>query len=133
MKTKKTVKKTAKKVTKTVKRTVKVLSDTASLAMATHFVVRTRDCGTFYGTCNNNYSTTYGLTLYNARRLCYWKGAAGLSGLSRHGVLFPKECKFSPPVEVILYDVIEVLPLSEKALASLNSVKDWVVTEEYDL
>lgn len=65
-------------------------------------------------------------TVLKARRLWYWKGAASLSELSQHGVTCPKECKFPCEVpEVILTNVVEVIPCTEKAQKSIQEVPEW--------
>ena len=62
----------------------------------------------------------------NARRLWYWDGAASLSQLANEGVSRPQNCKFPAPVPwVDLTEIIEVLPLSEAARASIEAVPEW--------
>jgi len=64
--------------------------------------------------------------LLNARRIWYWSGAASLSQLAVDGTSKPKECKFPTEVpEVLLTEVIEVLPVSEKARKSIQEVPEW--------
>lgn len=42
------------------------------------------------------------------------------------GLFKPKECKFTVYVESIeILDAIEVLPCSDKAIKSIESVKEW--------
>lgn len=66
------------------------------------------------------------VTLNNARRLWYWKGAASLSQLAMEGVSKPKECKFPCEVdEVTVLDAIEILKVTEKAKKSIDSVPIW--------
>ena len=65
-------------------------------------------------------------TLINARRLWYWDGAASLSQLAVDGVKKPENCKFPCEVsEIDLINVIEVIPMSEKARLSIQGVKVW--------
>jgi hypothetical protein len=62
----------------------------------------------------------------NARRLWYWAGAASLSQLSQEGVGKPQECKFPQEVpEVLVLDAIEIIPMSDKAVASIAGVRPW--------
>ena len=64
--------------------------------------------------------------LINARRLWYWDGAASLSELATRGTSKPANCKFPravPSIEV--EQIIETLPVSEQAAASINSVPIW--------
>lgn len=67
-------------------------------------------------------------TVYNARRLWHWDGAASLSQLSQEGTSKPISCKFPMEVpEVILTDICEVIPATEKARLSISEVKIWQV------
>jgi len=64
--------------------------------------------------------------LQKSRRLWYWEGAASLSQLAMDGVSAPDKCKF--PCEINdhkIYNVIEVIPATEKAQLSINQVKVW--------
>jgi len=62
----------------------------------------------------------------DARRLWYWSGAASLSELAVNGVKNPDDCKFPTAVDqVILTEVIEVIPMTEKAIESIKGVKVW--------
>jgi len=66
------------------------------------------------------------VVLVNARRLWYWSGASTLSQLSMEGVKNPDNCKFPCEVnKITLTEAIEVIPVSEKAKASIESVKVW--------
>lgn len=87
-------------------------------------IVRTRSAGVFAGTLKSYEAGTAVVT--NARRLWYWSGAASLSQLSADGVSNPDACKFPVAVaEVMLPEVIEILPLTPKAQASIDGVKAW--------
>lgn len=87
-------------------------------------IIRTVNAGVFAGYVESSKGEE--VTLTDARRLWYWKGAASLSQLAVDGVSCPGECKF--PVEVPrveLTQVIEKLDVTEKAKASIASVKPW--------
>ena len=65
-------------------------------------------------------------TVYNARCLWYWEGAASLSELAMHGVAKPQQCRFPCELpEVVLTEVIEVIPATEKARNSIRGVPEW--------
>lgn len=65
-------------------------------------------------------------TILDARRLWYWSGANSLSQLANDGVAKPNECKFAQIVpEIDLKEIIEVIPCTEKAKKSIESVKTW--------
>ena len=64
--------------------------------------------------------------LKDARRIWYWVGAASLSQLALDGTSNPSGCKFPAAVpEITVLGVIEVIPVTEKAKASIASVKEW--------
>ena len=87
-------------------------------------IVRTHSAGVFAGYVKERKGTE--ATVLNARRIWYWNGAASLSELAMHGVSRPQNCKFPCEVtEVILTEVIEVIPATEKARESINGVKVW--------
>ena len=66
------------------------------------------------------------VTLKNARRIWYWDGAASLSQLAKDGTAIPNECKFTVTVESItILDAIEIIPCSDKAIKSIEEVKEW--------
>lgn len=87
-------------------------------------IVRTYSAGVFAGVLKSRKGQE--VVLGNARRLYYWSGAASLSQLSVDGVSKPEECKFPVAVpEVTLLQAIEILPLSNKAKASIDGVAVW--------
>ncbi len=87
-------------------------------------IVRTFTAGVFAGVLKSRKGKEVVLT--NARRLWSWSGAASLSQLSVDGTSDPRGCKFPVAVpEVLLTEAIEILPLSDKAKASIDSVKVW--------
>ncbi len=89
-----------------------------------YVIARSRDAGVFAGYLQEKKGEN--VTLVNARRLWYWSGAASLSQLSQEGVNKPNDCKFPCEVpEVELNQVCEILPVTEKAKLSINSVKVW--------
>ena len=66
------------------------------------------------------------VTLKNARRIWYWEGAASLSQLAMEGTAKPQECKFTVYVDSItILDAVEVIPCTEKAIKSIEEVKEW--------
>lgn len=64
--------------------------------------------------------------LVNSRRIWYWSWAASLSQLSIDWTSKPDECKFPDSVnKQFILDAIEIIPCTEKARLSINSVKIW--------
>ena len=87
-------------------------------------MVRTRSAGVFAGTLTALEGQT--ATLTNARRIWYWDGAASLSQLANDGPSKPQNCKFPSPVaEVMLFEVIEIIPITDVAAKSIESVPVW--------
>lgn len=88
-------------------------------------MVRTYSAGVFAGTVARREGKEALLT--NARRIWYWAGAASLSQLATDGTSRPQDCKFPVPVaEVLLTEVIEIIPITDKAAASIAEVAPWV-------
>ena len=87
-------------------------------------IVRTQTAGVFLGTVAQRNGKEARLT--NARRIWYWAGAASLSQLAMEGTSKPNQCKFPASVpEVILTEVIEIIPATEAAIASIAAVPEW--------
>ena len=87
-------------------------------------IVRTQTAGVFLGTVAQRNGKE--ATLTNARRIWYWAGAASLSQLATEGTSKPNQCKFPVSVpEVILTEVIEIIPATEAAIASIAAVPEW--------
>ena len=87
-------------------------------------IVRTYSAGVFLGTVESKDGKEVKLT--NARRIWFWEGAATLSQLATEGTSKPKKCKFPAAVpEVFLTEAIEIIPATEKALASIAQVPEW--------
>lgn len=91
-------------------------------------IIRTVSAGVFFGQKASGFEKLEKgiVELKNARRLWYWSGAASLSQLAVEGTSKPNDCKFPVAVpEISLTNVIEVIPCTEQAIKSLNSVKIW--------
>ena len=87
-------------------------------------MVRTYSAGVFAGTIKERNGKE--ATLTNARRIWYWDGAASLSQLAQSGTSKPENCKLPEPVdEVLLTEVIEIIPITDKAKASIDGVAIW--------
>jgi hypothetical protein len=87
-------------------------------------MVRTYSAGVFYGKLVAKVGTE--ARLERARRVWYWEGAASLSELSTLGTSLPSKCKFPVQVPTVeLTGVIEVIPMTDKAISSLTEVPVW--------
>jgi hypothetical protein len=91
---------------------------------APYVIVRTYSAGCFAGVLVTRNGKE--VTLRNARRLWYWKGAASLSQLAVEGTSRPTECKFPAAVpEIDLTEAIEVIKVTAAARANIESVPVW--------
>ena len=87
-------------------------------------IIRADRAGVFFGTLKEKNGTE--VTLTDCRRLWYWDGAASLSQLAVDGTNNPNDCKFTVTVpEIIITGVIEIIPCSDKAILSIEGVKEW--------
>ena len=87
-------------------------------------IVRGDRSGVFFGTLEKKEG--HEVTLTNCRRLWYWDGAASISQLAVDGTTKPNNCKFTvtvPSIEIM--DAIEIIPCAEKAIKSIEGVKEW--------
>ncbi len=89
-----------------------------------NFIVRADRAGVFFGEIKDRCGSE--ITMANVRRLWYWEGACSLSQLAVDGTKAPKSCKFTITVpEMTILGVIEIIPCSEVACESINSVETW--------
>lgn len=88
------------------------------------YIIRTEKAGVFFGKIKERHGQE--VTLTNVRRLWYWNGAASLSQLAVDGTSKPQSCKFTIIVpEMTVLGVIEIIPCSERAVTSIQGVKEW--------
>jgi len=91
-----------------------------------YVIVRSGRAGVFAGNLKERDGQM--VILLNSRRLFYWDGAASLSQLSQEGVTKPQNCKFPCEIpEHTIFEVIEVLPCTEKAKKSIAEVAIWKI------
>lgn len=87
-------------------------------------IVRTYSAGVFAGILES-IEGKQGI-VKNARRIWYWEGAASLSQLAMDGTSKPEQCKFPCEVDqVLLTEIIEVIPCTYKAIESIKGVPVW--------
>ena len=87
-------------------------------------IVRTNRAGVFFGKIEKRDGNT--VVMSNARRLWYWEGAASLSELAQYGTANVSGCKFPCAVdEIEVFDVLEILSVTETAAASIDTVPEW--------
>ena len=86
-------------------------------------IVRADRAGVFYGTIIRK--DVDEVELKDCRRIWYWDGAASLSELALSGVKRTGNM-FSVTVEsIVILGVIEIIPCTEKAIKSIESVPEW--------
>ena len=89
-------------------------------------MVRTYSAGVFAGYIESRDGKE--AVLRNARRIWQWAGATELCQLATEGTKKPDACKFPAPVDkVILTEVIEIIPITEKAQKSIAEVHVWEI------
>jgi hypothetical protein len=94
--------------------------------MVKKYIFRSPDAGVFYGEMEKEIDETRIVKIKNARQIWYWEGAATLLQLAKDGTSKPDNCKFTVTVdEIIICNVSEIIPCTEKAIKSIDSVKEW--------
>ena len=85
------------------------------------------DCsGVFFGTLVARVERE--VILNNCRRIWYWEGAASISQIAQDGVKKPERCKFTITVDsIVILDAIEIIPCTNQAIKSIESVKVWKI------
>lgn len=87
-------------------------------------IVRCDRSGVFFGTLASLEGQQARVT--NVRNIHYWVGAASLLQLAKEGVKNKCDSKITIMVdELLLTDVIEIIPCSDEAIDNLESVKVW--------
>lgn len=89
-----------------------------------NYIVRADKAGVFFGKIKERNGDE--ITMTDVRRIWYWDGAASLSQLAVEGVKKPENCKFTIYVpEMIILGVIEIIPCTDEAEASIKGVPEW--------
>lgn len=89
-------------------------------------IVRGDRSGVFFGILSQKEGTE--VTLEKCRRIWYWDGAASISQLAVDGTACPDSCKFTVTVDsIVITDAIEIIPCTEKAIKSIEGVKEWKI------
>ena len=89
-----------------------------------YVIVRGDRSGVFAGVLESQEGREVELT--DCRRLWYWEGANSVSDIALIGTSKPNECNFCAPVtSIMLTDVIEIIPATDRAENVLRGVKPW--------
>lgn len=87
-------------------------------------MVRTYSAGVHFGELVEKCGKQ--VILKDSRRVFYWTQACSLSQLAMEGSKEIKSCKIAMEVsEILLDEVIEVIPMSEKAIDNLYGADVW--------
>lgn len=93
-----------------------------NFAEGTFCIIRTYSAGVFAGNLKERIGRE--VLLENAIRIWYWNGAFTLSQLAVEGTKKPSDCNFAVPVkQIILTEVIEVIPCTPQAEKSIKGVE----------
>jgi hypothetical protein len=91
-----------------------------------YVIVRADKAGVFFGQLVKKEGNE--VTLNNCRKLYYWRNACAVEQLALDGVLesTKDECKFTVAVSnATINNYIQIIPCSEKAILSIQSVPEW--------
>ena len=89
-------------------------------------IIRSYDSGVHFGELADYDAATRHAKLSNTRRIHYWDGAASLSELAGRGTSKPNECRFTAAIsEIIVANVIEIIPATDTARANIEAVPIW--------
>lgn len=90
------------------------------------FILRSPEAGVFYGEMPNEIDSSRIVKLKNVKQIWYWEGAATLMQLAKEGTTKPEKCRFTVTVdEITVCNVCEIIPCTEKAMESIESVLEW--------
>lgn len=85
-------------------------------------LVRSYDAGVYFGTLEEMEGET--VKMSNVRNIWHWTGASCLSQIANDGITGDK---VSPVVSsMVINRVCQILPLSYKAIANLESQPSWI-------
>ena len=94
--------------------------------MSKKVIVRADRAGVFFGELKSKNGNE--VEMENVRRIWYWEGACSLSQLAVDGTSEPDNCKFTVVVpEMTILDIIEIIPCTQKAIESIEGVKEWKI------
>ena len=91
-------------------------------------MIRSYGAGVFFGYVSEKKSEPNGVnvTLQHSKRVHYWDGACSLTQLATEGTKAPDNCRITDPVDDhFIANVIEIIPMTEKASKNLDGVKVW--------
>jgi len=92
-----------------------------------YVIIRSYGAGVFAGYLRDRCNANRTVILDRCQRLWRWTGAT-LSQVSRDGIAGDEENKFSIPIDGHeIFQVLEIIPCTEKARIAIHGVKSWEV------
>jgi len=91
-------------------------------------IIRSYGAGVFFGYVKEQKAELNGVNiiLCKAKRIHYWDGACSLTQLALEGTKSPQNCRITDAVdEQFIANVIEIIPLTQKASKNLDEVAIW--------
>lgn len=94
--------------------------------IGTKVVVRGIQSGVFFGTLADRNGQE--VELHNCRNIWDWEGATNLNQIAVDGINNLARSHISMAVDsIILTDICEIIPLSDKAINNLEGAREWRV------
>lgn len=88
------------------------------------YIVRCDRAGVFFGKIKERNSSE--VTMTEVRKLWSWDGACAVEQLAQDGTKAPGNCRFTITIpEMTVLGVIQIIPCTDTASASLRAVKEW--------
>ena len=91
-------------------------------------IIRSYGAGVFFGYVKERKAELNGVNVVavDCKRIYYWSGACSLTQLAIDGTKDGGNCKITEAVTVQeINNVIEIIPVTAKASASIDEVKPW--------
>lgn len=105
-------------------RSIKTKKDPALSMIGKTCMFRTYSAGVHFGELADKKGQT--CLVKNAQRVHYWTQACSLSQLAMEGSKNFDGCRISMPVdEIILEQVIEIIPMPESTVKAFRGAKQW--------
>lgn len=87
-------------------------------------IVRTEKAGVFF--CKVLDVTGNVVTIADARKLFFWKGAAAVEQIALEGVKNPTECKFTVTIsQMQVFNPCQIIPCTDVAYECIKNVHVW--------
>ena len=88
-----------------------------------YVIVRANSAGVFFGQLVEK--TSNEVRMKKVRKIYYWEGACAIEQIAVDGVDYKKSKLTVEVPEMEIFDVIQIIPCSEKAVNNLKSIPEW--------